>query len=136
MFEILQSDERFSTYFGLIQEFGPEVLLSHMRANTWDHTLLVPVNGAFDALSVGALDDYTASEDAFVEFFDAHSVGGTVVASELGETPLAVAGLIEVTVDGDTVTYGRATVIEADIEARNGMVHAVDTVLFPEDFGA
>jgi len=136
VFEILQSDARFSTFFELIGDFGPEESYSLMRVNTWDHTLLVPVNQAFEALPDDELDDYTASGEAFQAFFDAHLVGGTVPASELGETPLAVAGLIEVTVDGDTVKYGRALIIEADIEARNGMVHAIDTVLFPEDVGS
>ncbi len=135
VFEILRDDARFSTFFRLLGEFGPEESYSLMRVETWDHTILVPVNEAFEALPEGALDQYTSSEDAFVELVDAHLVGGTVAADELAETPLAVAGLVEVTVEGDTITYAGATIIET-IEARNGMVHAIDTVLFPEDVGS
>jgi uncharacterized surface protein with fasciclin (FAS1) repeats len=136
VFEVLQGDARFSTFFALIEDFAPEGVASNMKVNTWNHTVLVPVNQAFAALPDDALDDYTASEEAFLEFLDAHLVGGTVSAKQLGETPRAVAGLIEVTVDGESVTYGPATIIEADIEARNGMVHAIDTVLFPNDVGS
>lgn len=136
VFEILQSDARFSTFFALIEDFAPEGVLSNMKVNTWDHTVLAPVNQAFAALPDDTLETYTASEAAFLEFLDAHLVGGTVSAKQLRETPRAVAGLIEVTVNGDMVTYGPATIIEADIEARNGMVHAIDTVLFPNDVGS
>lgn len=133
VYEILQDDERFATFFGLVEDHGPD-LLSVMRVDSWDHTMLVPINQAFEELPEGTLDPYTASENAFREFFDSHFVGGTIPAAELPETPQPVAGLIEVTVDDGTVRWGRATIIESDIEARNGMVHAIDTVLFPEDY--
>jgi uncharacterized surface protein with fasciclin (FAS1) repeats len=133
VYEILQGEERFATFFGLVQDHGPDIL-SLMRVDSWDHTMLVPVNEAFDALPDGTLDPYTASEAAFREFFDSHFVGGTIPAVELPDTPQPAAGLIEVRVEGNTVTWGRATIIEADIEARNGMVHAIDTVLFPDDY--
>ena len=129
VYEVLASDDRFSTFFGLVEEHGPH-LSSTMRVNTWDHTLLVPVNEAFDALPDGALDPYTADQDAFVEFFGEHLIGGVVPSSELDE--IGVLAQRPVTIEGDTIRYGEATIVGADIEARNGMVHAIDTVLLPE----
>ena len=130
VYEVLQRDERFSTFFRLVEKHGPR-LSSVMRVNTWDHTLLVPVNEAFDALPEGALDPHTANEEAFERFFGAHLIGGVVPSSEFGN--VGVLAQREVTIDGDTITYGDATIIDTDIEARNGMVHAVDAVLLPED---
>jgi transforming growth factor-beta-induced protein len=38
---------------------------------------------------------------------------------------------LEVTVDGDTVLVGDATVERYDIQASNGVVHVIDAVLIP-----
>jgi uncharacterized surface protein with fasciclin (FAS1) repeats len=35
--------------------------------------------------------------------------------------------------DGDDIGSSEAKVIEADIEADNGVIHAIDAVLVPED---
>lgn len=40
---------------------------------------------------------------------------------------------LEVTVDGDTVMVGDATIIRYDIGASNGVVHVIDTVLIPAE---
>ena len=41
-------------------------------------------------------------------------------------------GQLEVSIDGDTVMIGDATVAQADIETSNGTVHVIDTVLLPQ----
>jgi uncharacterized surface protein with fasciclin (FAS1) repeats len=33
---------------------------------------------------------------------------------------------------GDTVTIDGATVVQADIEATNGVIHVIDAVILPE----
>ncbi|MFN3258663.1 MAG: fasciclin domain-containing protein, partial [Ilumatobacter sp.] len=38
---------------------------------------------------------------------------------------------LPVTVDGDTLTIGGATILEADVFATNGVIHVIDTVLAP-----
>ncbi len=37
--------------------------------------------------------------------------------------------------DGNIVLDGAAKIIESDLEASNGIVHAIDTVLTPPGFG-
>jgi uncharacterized surface protein with fasciclin (FAS1) repeats len=37
-----------------------------------------------------------------------------------------------VTVDGDTVMVGEATVLRYDLMAANGVIHVIDKVLIPE----
>jgi len=41
-------------------------------------------------------------------------------------------GLIELSLEGDLLRVEDATVIEADIQAVNGVIHVVDTVMIPE----
>lgn len=40
---------------------------------------------------------------------------------------------LEIAVDGETVMVGEATVLRYDIEASNGVIHVIDTVLTPPE---
>jgi uncharacterized surface protein with fasciclin (FAS1) repeats len=39
--------------------------------------------------------------------------------------------VLAVEVAGDRISVGGATIVEADLEASNGLVHAVDAVIVP-----
>ena len=41
--------------------------------------------------------------------------------------------MLDVTVDGDTVMVGDATVERYDIQASNGVIHVIDAVLIPPE---
>jgi uncharacterized surface protein with fasciclin (FAS1) repeats len=49
-----------------------------------------------------------------------------------GQTFTTLSGTpLEVTVDGETVMVGNATILRYDIEASNGVIHVIDAVLVP-----
>jgi uncharacterized surface protein with fasciclin (FAS1) repeats len=51
-----------------------------------------------------------------------------------GESLTTVNGApLEITVDGETVMVGEAGVLRYDIEASNGVIHVIDTVLTPPE---
>lgn len=51
-----------------------------------------------------------------------------------GESFTTLSGApLEITVDGETVMVGDATVLRYDIEASNGVIHVIDTVLAPPE---
>lgn len=55
-----------------------------------------------------------------------------VVVGLDGQSVATVAGAeVQITVDGATVMVNDATVVTADIEASNGIIHVIDTVLLP-----
>ncbi len=55
-----------------------------------------------------------------------------VVVGLDGQSVATVAGAeVQITVDGGTVMVNEATVVTADIEASNGVIHVIDTVLLP-----
>jgi uncharacterized surface protein with fasciclin (FAS1) repeats len=94
-----------------------------------------------------AFEDYLGemgmtAEDALADTeFLSTLLQGHVV--EAGDDSAMVAGMVDnpfvslagtelpVTVDGDTITIGGATIVEADIFATNGVIHVIDTVLAP-----
>lgn len=100
-------------------------------------TVLAPQNSAFDALPAGTVD--TLLEPDNVEQLQGvlanHVIPGTALSTDLadGMTVTTLAGeelLVEVSAAGE-VTIGGATVVTADVEASNGVVHIIDTVIVP-----
>ncbi|MGH8872689.1 MAG: fasciclin domain-containing protein [Acidimicrobiia bacterium] len=104
-------------------------------------TLFIPTDDAFAVY----LDEAGMSrEEAFAGAEMLQSILGYHVVSMLedsemvmgmdGQTFTTLSGApLEVTVDGDTVMVGDATIIRYDIGASNGVVHVIDTVLIPPE---
>ena len=102
-------------------------------------TVFAPNDDAFeDYLGEMGMTEEDALADT--EFLSTLLQGHVV---EAGDDSAMVAGMVDnpfvtlagtelpVTVDGDTITVGGATIVEADIFATNGVIHVIDTVLAP-----
>lgn len=101
-------------------------------------TVFAPRNEAFDALGaevIQALLD-AGNADLLSKVLAFHVVPGVAaMSSDLsdGQTVTTLGGgSLTIGVSGGTVTVGSATVVAADIEATNGVVHIIDAVLVPE----
>lgn len=97
-------------------------------------TVFAPTDAAFAALPEGALDDLLADPDALAEVLTYHVVAGEFRAADvvgLTEVETVQGGTLSIEVDGDTVRVGGATVVATDVEASNGVIHVIDTVLLP-----
>ncbi len=105
-------------------------------------TVFAPTNEAFEALPEGALDDLLDDPDTLSAILRYHVVEGEVYAEDVlaldGETVETLAELdIAISLgedeDGETIVLLNETVqvIEADIEAANGVIHVIDAVLTP-----
>ncbi len=100
-------------------------------------TVFAPTNAAFEALPAGLLESLT--NEQLAEVLQYHVLGAEVFSNQL-EAEQAVASLtgedIFVIANGGGVTVNNAaSVISADIEASNGVIHAIDTVILPDVFG-
>ena len=76
-----------------------------------------------------------ANTDELTEVLLHHVVGGTFMAEDLNNGDVLTTANednLTVTVDGMTYMIDMATVISANIEASNGVVHVIDMVLIPE----
>lgn len=99
-------------------------------------TVFAPTNDAFDALPDGTLESLLLEEnrDMLVDILTYHVIAGEVKSGDLsdGMTAETVQGT-EVTISvGDYgVSVNDASVVEADIEASNGVVHVIDAVILP-----
>jgi uncharacterized surface protein with fasciclin (FAS1) repeats len=99
-------------------------------------TVFAPVNAAFDALPDGTVEDLLKPEnkEQLAAVLTYHVVPGKVMSSDLSDGMMAesVQGSeITVGVGDGGVTVDGANVVQADIEASNGVIHVIDGVILP-----
>jgi uncharacterized surface protein with fasciclin (FAS1) repeats len=110
---------------GLAEQLGPD-------NGPW--TVFAPVDSAFAKLPKAALQDLLQPEnrDALVRILGLHVVPGRIAARELLQkqklTTLMGAPIEARLVDGK-LTVGGARLIANDIQAKNGVIHLIDTVI-------
>lgn len=99
-------------------------------------TVFAPTNDAFAKLPAGTVENLLKPENKaqLVKILTYHVVPGKVMAADLknGQMPKTVEGSsIKVTLMDGKAMINNATVTKADIEADNGVVHVIDTVIMP-----
>ena len=98
-------------------------------------TVFAPTDEAFAALPEGTLDTLLLPEnqEILTQILTYHVLAGEVPSSDVSTGAVeTVAGEdVEIVADESGVTIGGATVIMPDVEASNGVIHVVDTVLLP-----
>lgn len=96
-------------------------------------TVFAPTDEAFDKLPAGTLDSLLQDKEKLTAVLTYHVVPGKLMAADVVKTRSAK------TVQGDSlaidtsagVKVGSAQVVQTDIEATNGVIHVIDTVLVP-----
>lgn len=99
-------------------------------------TVFAPTDEAFANLPDGALDDLLADKDELSNVLLYHVVPGKVMAEDVlsldGESVETASGEnINIRIEDGTVYINEAQVTTTDIEASNGVIHVIDTVLIP-----
>lgn len=110
---------------GLVDQLGPD-------NGPW--TVFAPVDSAFARLPKGALEDLLKPQNRreLTSVLGLHVVPGRIAARELLQkkrlTTLMGAPIEAKLVDGK-LTIGGAGFVAADVQAKNGVVHLIDTVI-------
>ena len=98
-------------------------------------TVFAPTDEAFAALPEGTVQTLLMPEniDQLTAILTYHVVPGAVMSGDLSDGMMAstVQGGDLMISLGDSVMVNDATVTTADIEASNGVIHVVDTVIIP-----
>ena len=100
-------------------------------------TILAPTDAAFAKLPAGTLEMLLKPENKkqLVEILTFHVVPGVAAYSDavvkMTEVPTVLGSPVAVKVVGGKVMLNGATVVAADVEATNGVIHVIDTVLMP-----
>jgi len=99
-------------------------------------TVFAPTDAAFAKLPAGTVETLLLPEnkDQLVAILTYHVVAGRVTANQvvnLNTADTVQGAAVQVSVDGSTVRINDAIVTTTDIEATNGIIHVIDTVLLP-----
>ena len=99
-------------------------------------TVFAPTDEAFGALPEGTVEDLLKPEnkDQLTAVLTYHVVPGKVMSSDLSNNMMAttVQGSDVTIMTEGGVTVDGANVVQADIEASNGVIHVIDAVILPE----
>ena len=99
-------------------------------------TVFAPSDAAFAKIPKAKLDALLADKTALTSVLTFHVVPGRVMASDIvkanGAMPKTVNGqTVDIKVRDGKVYVGGAQVTSADVQASNGVIHVIDTVLMP-----
>ena len=101
-------------------------------------TVFAPTDAAFAALPAGTVEDLLKPENKakLTAILTFHVLPAEVMSSAIGATATDVATVEGKTVKVDGSTAGKvmvndATVVTADVDASNGVIHVIDKVLLP-----
>ena len=128
--DIATGNEDFSTLVAAVTAAG----LVETLQGEGPFTVFAPTDDAFAALPEGTVEALLDDIPALTSILTYHVVPGAVMSGDLEDGMMAetVNGASVTIGVGDTVTVDGATVIMADIEASNGVIHVIDSVILPE----
>ncbi|MYC63815.1 MAG: fasciclin domain-containing protein [Caldilineaceae bacterium SB0661_bin_34] len=129
--EIAVSDGRFETLVAALQAAD----LVETLEGPGPFTVFAPTDDAFAKLPEGTVEALLEDIPALTAILLYHVVPGNVMAADvvaLDSATTVQGGTVAISVEGDTVSINDAQVVIADIEAANGTIHVIDTVLIPE----
>ncbi|MCH8494675.1 MAG: fasciclin domain-containing protein [Balneolales bacterium] len=132
--ELAVGNDNLSTLVAAVQAAD----LVDVLAGDGPFTVFAPTNEAFAALPDGTLEMLLLPEnkEMVVSILTLHVVPGKGMSGDLSD------GMTAASVNGENLTigisYGNASVngsgiIAADVEASNGVVHVIDTVILPSN---
>ena len=127
--DIAAGAESFSTLVAAVQAAG----LVDVLKGDGPFTVFAPTDDAFAALPAGTLDSLLQDKEALTKILTYHVVPGKVMASDVVKLNSAktVQGQ-SISIDtANGVKVDNANVVSADIEATNGVIHVIDSVILP-----
>jgi transforming growth factor-beta-induced protein len=125
--EVALADGRFTTLAAAVQRAG----IASVLAGPGPLTIFAPTDAAFAKLPPGTVANL--SDEQLKQVLTYHALNVRAPSSSLTSGPVTTLAELSafVTVSGGSVTVNNATVTSADVQASNGVIHVIDTVLLP-----
>lgn len=99
-------------------------------------TVFAPTDAAFAKVPKAQLDALLADKAALTKLLTYHVVSGKVMAADITGQKLTTAKTVQggsLRIDASQgVKIDDARVVKADVQASNGVIHAIDTVMMPK----
>ncbi|MCX8063134.1 MAG: fasciclin domain-containing protein, partial [Anaerolineales bacterium] len=128
--DIAVADGRFNTLVQAVQAAG----LAETLAGEGPFTVFAPTDDAFAKLPAGTIEALLADPEQLKNILLYHVVSGKVMSDQaktLSEAEMLNGEKVSIKADMDKLMINDSQVVLADIEASNGVIHVIDTVLLP-----
>ncbi|XP_069747808.1 periostin-like isoform X3 [Narcine bancroftii] len=134
MIQILREDPRFSIFLDLIESAG----LTEILTEAGDWTLFVPTNDVFEGLTQNELKELTRDKNALRHILLYHLLKGVYIGGgiEYGVTNVLKSfqgSRVMIKLVNNTILVNNVKSKESDLMANNGVIHVVNSLLFPKD---
>jgi uncharacterized surface protein with fasciclin (FAS1) repeats len=134
LIETLENDQRFSTLVAAIDSAE----LRSTFSSPAPLTIFAPTNDAFGGLDEGVLEGLLqeSRRDELRDLLMQHVINGRRMSSDLRGVEYAESMYgadLRVRANGEGVRIENAEVIDVDIQASNGVIHAINRVLTPPE---
>ncbi|QNL22625.1 fasciclin domain-containing protein [Hyphobacterium sp. CCMP332] len=133
--QVAISSEPHSTLVAAVQA----AQIEHVLVNAGPLTVFAPVNGAFDALPEGTVENLLKPENKgdLATILTRHAAPGSYDIDALKREAdkgrklyMATGDYLEVIVDGEDVIVGGAKIV-GTVPASNGIIHVIENVILP-----
>jgi uncharacterized surface protein with fasciclin (FAS1) repeats len=129
--EVAASNGSFNTLVAALKAAG----LDETLASGGPYTVFAPTDKAFEALPEGTVEELLKPEnrDTLVKILTYHVVSGNKTANTLesGQAETLAGMPVDVKVTTEGVMVNNANVVQADVQASNGVIHVIDRVILP-----
>lgn len=132
--QVLRSNSNYSTLINLLAQAD---LIATLEGKG-PYTLFAPTNAAFAKLPPQVLQDLNKTEnrDKLITIIKFHVISKNLPSNEIQTSTVKTLNGkdLDLRVQGaETIINGNARLVKQDIEASNGVIHVVDTVLIPRN---
>lgn len=120
--------------FGTLATALTEARLVDALKGEGPFTVFAPTDDAFKKLPKGTLEGLLKDKEALKKILLYHVVSGNVSSKDVVKLSKAttLSGQdVKIKATGKTVKINKSKVITADVKAKNGIIHVIDTVLMP-----
>ena len=116
----------------LLSAFKSASLIDMLRS-PGQYTIFAPTDAAFKRLPAGSLDALFKDARTLKPFICNHIMSGVKAANDIlpGELKPLEGETLRASLHGSVVHINGATIVQPDIRASNGVIHAIDEVLVP-----
>jgi len=128
--DIAASAGNFATLSNAIKAAG---LVDTLKA-AGPYTVFAPTDAAFKKLPPGTIEALLKDQAKLRSILEYHVVMGKIMAKDVTtrDTKSVQGGMLKFANTAGVVTVDDAKVVQSDIEASNGVIHGIDTIVMPK----
>jgi uncharacterized surface protein with fasciclin (FAS1) repeats len=132
MKNIIDAAVQAGNFTTLLSAFKAASLIDMLRS-PGQYTIFAPTDAAFKRLPAGSLDALFKDARTLKPFLCNHMMRGVKAANDIlpGELIPLEGKTLRATLNGSAVLINGAQIVQSDIRATNGVIHAIDDVLVP-----